>query len=113
MVFPEARLHYPQIEPTPRHPSQLYEAALEGLVLFIVLRLLTHRYGALKRPGLVSGAFLIGYALARSVSEEFFRQPHFGHALNVGPLTVGTVYSIPMLIGGLLIVYLARAQRLR
>ena len=55
MVFPEARLHYPAVEPTPRHPSQLYEAALEGLLLFLVLRLLTHRYGALKRPGLVTG----------------------------------------------------------
>ena len=43
------------VEPTPRHPSQLYEAALEGLVLFAVLRLLTHRYGALKTPGLVDG----------------------------------------------------------
>jgi phosphatidylglycerol:prolipoprotein diacylglycerol transferase len=112
MVFPEARLHYPNIEPTPRHPSQLYEAALEGLVLFMILRILTHHYGALKRPGLVTGTFLIGYAFARSISEEFFRQPHFGHAFNVGPLTVGTVYSIPMLIGGLLIVYLARARRL-
>src|SRR5262249_43316233 len=66
MVFPEAKLHYPDVEPTPRHPSQLYEAALEGIVLFIVLRLLTHHFGALKRPGLVSGAFLTGYALARS-----------------------------------------------
>ncbi len=112
MVFPEARLHYPQIEPTPRHPSQLYEAALEGLLLFIILRVLTHRYGALKRPGLVSGAFLIGYALARSVSEEFFRQPHFGHAFDIGPLTPGIVYSIPMLIGGLIIIYLARDRRL-
>lgn len=113
MVFPEARLHYPDIEPTPRHPSQLYEAALEGLLLFIVLRILTHRYGALKRPGLVSGAFLTGYALARSISEEFFRQPHFGHALNVGPLTVGTVYSIPLLIFGLILIYLARTRPLR
>jgi phosphatidylglycerol---prolipoprotein diacylglyceryl transferase len=112
MVFPEARLHYPQIEPTPRHPSQLYEAALEGLLLFIILRVLTHRYGALKRPGLVSGAFLVGYALARSVSEEFFRQPHFGHAFDIGPLTPGIVYSIPMLIGGLIVIYLARDRRL-
>ena len=85
MVFPEAQLHYPDVEPTPRHPSQLYEAALEGLVLFIVLRLLTHHFGALKRPGLVSGAFLTGYALARSIA-ELFREPHFAHAFNVGPV---------------------------
>ena len=81
MVFPEARLHYPTVEPTPRHPSQLYEAALEGLVLFLVLRLLTHRYGALKHPGIVTGTFLVGYAIARSISEEFFRQPHFAPRL--------------------------------
>jgi phosphatidylglycerol:prolipoprotein diacylglycerol transferase len=109
MVFPEAALHYPQVEPTPRHPSQLYEAALEGLVLFIVLRVLTHRYGALKRPGLVTGTFLTGYALARSTA-ELFREPHFAHAFNVGPLTAGIVYSIPMLIAGLLIIRLARTR---
>ncbi len=113
MVFPEARIHYPQIEPTPRHPSQLYEAALEGLVLFIILRILTHHFGALKRPGLVSGVFIAGYAIGRSIAEEFFRQPHFGHAFNVGPLTVGTVYSIPMLIAGLVLIYFARTRDLK
>jgi phosphatidylglycerol:prolipoprotein diacylglycerol transferase len=111
MVFPEAQLHYPAVEPTPRHPSQLYEAALEGLVLFLALRLLTHRYGALKRPGTITGAFLAGYALARSIA-EVFREPHFAHALNVGPLTAGIVYSIPMLIAGLAILYLARMRML-
>jgi len=112
MVFPEAALHYPDVEPTPRHPSQLYEAALEGLVLFLVLRLLTHYFGALKRPGLVSGVFLIGYALARSTA-ELFRQPHFAHAFNIGPLTPGIVYSIPMLLLGASIVYLARTRDLK
>jgi len=103
MVFPEAAIHYPQVEPTPRHPSQLYEAALEGLLLFLVLRLLTHHFGALKRPGLVSGTFLIGYALARSTG-ELFREPHFAHAFNVGPLTAGIAYSIPMFILGVIVV---------
>jgi phosphatidylglycerol:prolipoprotein diacylglycerol transferase len=112
MVFPEAALHHPDVEPTPRHPSQLYEAALEGLLLFLVLRLLTHRYGALKRPGVVTGAFLIGYALARSTA-ELFREPHFAHAFNVGPLTAGIVYSIPMLLLGLFVVYLARTRELK
>jgi phosphatidylglycerol:prolipoprotein diacylglycerol transferase len=111
MVFPEAALHYPEAEPTPRHPSQLYEAALEGLVLFLVLRVLTHRLGALKRPGLVTGAFLAGYAIARSAA-ELFREPHFAHAFNVGPLTAGIVYSIPMLVAGLLIIRLARTRSL-
>jgi phosphatidylglycerol:prolipoprotein diacylglycerol transferase len=112
MVFPEARLHSPQVEPTPRHPSQLYEAFLEGLLLFLVLRVLTHYYGALKRPGLVTGVFLAGYALARSTS-ELFREPHFAHAFNVGPLTAGIVYSIPMLIVGVVVIYLARTRELR
>lgn len=113
MVFPSARLEYPSVEPTPRHPSQLYEAALEGLLLFIVLRILTHHFGALKRPGLVTGTFLIGYALARSFAEELFREPHLGHAFNIGPLTAGIAFSIPMLIAGIVIVYLARQRTLR
>jgi phosphatidylglycerol:prolipoprotein diacylglycerol transferase len=112
MVFPEARLHHPLVEPTPRHPSQLYEAALEGLLLFLVLRLMTHHYGALKRPGLVSGTFLAGYALARSTA-ELFREPHFAHAFNIGPLTPGIIYSIPMFLFGLAIIYLARTRDLR
>ncbi len=112
MVFPEAALHHPDVEPTPRHPSQLYEAALEGLVLFLVLRLMTHYFGALKRPGLVSGVFLAGYALARTTS-ELFREPHFAHAFNIGPLTPGIVYSIPMLLLGLFVVHLARTRDLK
>lgn len=112
MVFPEARVHYPEVEPTPRHPSQLYEAALEGLLLFIVLRLLTHHFGGLKRPGLVTGTFLAGYALARSTA-ELFREPHFAHAFNLGPLTAGIAYSIPMFLLGLFVIHLARTRILR
>ncbi len=112
MVFPEARLNYPDVEPTARHPSQLYEAMLEGLLLFIVLRILTHYYGALKRPGLVTGTFLVGYALARSTA-ELFREPHFAHSLNIEPLTVGIAYSIPMLLLGLFVIYFARTQSLK
>ena len=77
MVFPEARMLYPAVEPTPRHPSQLYEACFEGLVLFLVLRLLTHNRGALQTPGLVTGMFLIGYGLGalvlRAVPPAAFR----------------------------------------
>jgi len=91
-----------------RHPSQLYEAALEGLVLFLVLRVLTHRRKALKSPGLVAGVFLSGYGLARALV-ELVREPHPGHALNLGPLTAGIIYSIPMLLLGLYFVRRARA----
>ena len=68
MVFPGAG-------ETPRHPSQLYEAFLEGIVLFIILRIATHRYHALTRPGTVFGLFLVFYGLFRSLT-EFVREPH-------------------------------------
>jgi phosphatidylglycerol:prolipoprotein diacylglycerol transferase len=93
MVFPGAGA-------LPRHPSQLYEAALEGLVLFFALRALTHKWLALRRPGLVAGAFLVGYGLARSAC-ELFRQPDPAHFLTFGPFTAGIVYSMPMIIGGI------------
>lgn len=83
-----------------RHPSQLYEAALEGALLFLVLRLLTHHFGALKHPGVVSGAFLAGYGIARSTA-EFFREPHF----MAGPFTAGQLYSLPMIAVGLFAVW--------
>lgn len=94
----------------PRHPSQLYEAALEGLVLFIVLRLATHHWMTLKTPGVSSGLFLIGYGLARSTA-ELFREPHAGHAFNVGPITAGIAYCIPMILLGAWLVYQGRRQQ--
>jgi len=100
MVFPNARLEYPTIEPTPRHPSQLYEAALEGLALFLILRLLTHSKGSLQSPGLTTGVFLIGYGCGRSFS-ELFRQPDTLHAFSAYGLTPGIVYSIPMILLGI------------
>ena len=109
MVFPHAKYLYPAVEPATRHPSQLYEAALEGLALFLLLRLLTHAYGALKTPGTITGVFLAGYALAR-MTGEIFREPHAIHAFNIGPLTAGQVYSIPMLAFGLYLLWRARAD---
>lgn len=109
MVFPEAMYQYANIEPTPRHPSQLYEAIFEGLVLFLVLRWMTHRAHALRSPGLVSGAFLLGYGLARSFC-EFFRQPDPLHPLTVGILTPGIAYSFPMILAGLYLIWRARTR---
>jgi phosphatidylglycerol---prolipoprotein diacylglyceryl transferase len=99
MVFPGAG-------PWPRHPSQLYEALLEGALLFAVLFWLTHWRRALRQPGLIAGTFLIGYGLARSFS-EFFREPDPGHVFTIGPLTAGIVYSLPMILAGILIVRFA------
>ncbi len=96
MVFPGAG-------PLERHPSQLYEAFFEGLVLFGVLWWLTHKAFALRRPGLVAGTFLAGYGLARSFC-EFFREPDPGHFFTMGPLTAGILYSLPMIVIGLWLV---------
>src|SRR5262249_57068703 len=87
MIFPTAG-------PLPRHPSQLYEAGLEGIVLFIVLALLM-RAGALRRPGLIIGAFAVGYAIART-SCEFFREPDVQLAFPCVVLTIAILFSIPL-----------------
>jgi phosphatidylglycerol:prolipoprotein diacylglycerol transferase len=93
MVFPHGG-------PEPRHPSQLYQAALEGIVLFVVLAIVANRVELRRRPGFIGGAFLSGYAIARIVG-EFFREPdaHLGFIL--GPITMGQLLSVPMLIAGI------------
>lgn len=111
MIFPSAKYLYPNIEPATRHPSQIYEAALEGLILFFFLRYLTHRRLAFLSPGLVSGFFFAGYGCAR-IFAEIFREPHFGHILNMGPISVGQVYSLPMVLIGLFAVLRARRKKL-
>lgn len=108
MVFPEATRWNPIVGAVGRHPSQLYEAALEGLLLFVVLRVLTHRKLALQTPGLVTGVFLVGYGLTRSFC-ELFRQYDPAHWLSVEPLTPGIVYSVPMVLLGL--AFIAHARR--
>ena len=84
----------------PRHPSQLYEATLEGLVLFFILRLLIFVGGKLARPGYISGAWIFFYGISRIIV-EFFRQPdvQLGY-LAGGWLTMGMVLSLPMLVVG-------------
>jgi phosphatidylglycerol:prolipoprotein diacylglycerol transferase len=94
---------FPGSGPLERHPSQLYEAFFEGLVLFAVLWWLTHKVLALKRPGLVAGAFMLGYGLARSFC-EIFREPDPGHVLTLGPFTAGILYSLPMVVAGIWLV---------
>ena len=98
MVFPNGG-------PLPRHPSQLYEAGLEGLVLFVVLAALV-RAGALKRPGTITGAFALGYGIARLTS-EFFREPDAQLGFLWGGLTMGMLLSFPMVIAGIIIIVMA------
>src|SRR3546814_19169957 len=87
--------------PIARHPSQLYEELLEGVVLFVVLHIMVRR-GELERTGLVSGAFLIGYGIARIVAEFFRARDPFLSFVLTGP-TLGQVSSTPLLLGGFVV----------
>ena len=100
---------FPRGGPDPRHPSQLYEAGLEGLLLLIVMGLMV-RAGALRRPGLVVGAFAAGYAVARSFC-ELFREPDRQLGYLWSNLTMGMLLSIPLFIAGVLLVAFALRRR--
>ena len=104
MVFPGGG-------PLPRHPSQLYEAGLEGLLLLVVLALLM-RAGALKRPGLIIGCFTVVYALARTAS-EFFREPDAQLGYLWGGATMGQLLSVPLFLTGLAFIAYALKHPLR
>ncbi|MGH6985422.1 MAG: prolipoprotein diacylglyceryl transferase [Caulobacteraceae bacterium] len=88
----------------PRHPSQLYEAALEGVALFCILRLATHRFCALRRPGVVTGLFLAFYGIFR-IALENVRMPDAGLRHLPLSLTVGMLLSVPMVILGAWLVH--------
>jgi phosphatidylglycerol:prolipoprotein diacylglycerol transferase len=107
--FP-ARVLSPGHLPGPRHPTQLYEAALEGAVLFLVLRWLTHSRLGFTRPGLVSGVFLAGYALAR-IAVEFFKEWDYGQFFTSAYFSEGMIYSLPMLIFGVYLIMHALRRR--
>ncbi|MBU2923860.1 prolipoprotein diacylglyceryl transferase [Colwellia sp. 4_MG-2023] len=96
MVFPTDPLQLP------RHPSQLYEFFLEGVVLFAILYVITRKPRSL---GLASGAFLIGYGVFRTII-EFFREPDAHLGLYFSFITKGQILSLPMILGGVLIIYL-------
>jgi phosphatidylglycerol---prolipoprotein diacylglyceryl transferase len=98
MVFPGAG-------PFPRHPSQLYEASLEGFVLFLVLYIAVH-LGALRRPGLVAGLFATGYGIAR-ITCEFFREPDPQLGFLFGSATMGMLLSLPLIGIGVALIVLA------
>ena len=91
-IFPNAGI-------MPRHPSQLYEAALEGLVLFLILRWATHGAKLLQRRGVVAGVFFLGYATFRTFVENFREPDRYLPNFPLG-LTMGMMLSAPMFIGG-------------
>jgi phosphatidylglycerol:prolipoprotein diacylglycerol transferase len=100
---------FPTGGPFTRHPSQLYEAGLEGIILFLVLAAMTYWMKALKIPGTVTGVFVIGYALSR-IFVEFFREPdaQLGYLLGTNWLTMGMVLSSPMILLGIWAIFRAR-----
>jgi phosphatidylglycerol:prolipoprotein diacylglycerol transferase len=97
---------FPNGGPLPRHPSQLYEAALEGVLPFIVLRILTHGFKSLRRPGLTGGVFIAGYGLGR-IAIEFVREPDVQLGYLAGSLTMGMLLSIPMVLVGIAAIAIA------
>ena len=96
---------FPTGGPLPRHPSQLYEAGLEGILLFTILAVMI-RFGALKRPGLILGSFIAIYGLAR-ITGEHFREPDPQLGFLWGGLTMGMILSVPMVIAGGIIMFSA------
>jgi phosphatidylglycerol:prolipoprotein diacylglycerol transferase len=96
----------------PRHPSQLYEASLEGVVLFLLLFFI-ERYTRLReRPGAISGVFLIGYGTARIIS-EFFREPDAYLGYLIFGATMGQLLSLPLIAVGLFLLLRARPRTVR
>lgn len=113
--FPYAMV-FPNGGPLPRHPSQLYEAFGEGLLLFILVNVLV-RFGGFRRPGFVAGVFGMGYAVARIVC-EFFREPDpqlgflFGTSVDAlsGGITMGMLLSLPVFFAGLWLVLRSKRE---
>ena len=99
MIFPTADNQY-------RHPSQLYEAFLEGLILFIVLNISIFFFKTLSRPGYISGLFLLFYGLFRFLV-EFSREPDIQVGFIYTFLTMGMILSVPMIIAGIIIMIIS------
>jgi len=94
---------FPHGGPLPRHPSQLYQAGLEGLALFALLAVLVLGFNAKNRPGLLAGAFFAGYGVARCIG-EFFREPDAFLGFLWFGATMGQLLSLPMILLGLYLV---------
>ena len=97
---------FPGAGPEPRHPSQLYEAVLEGIVLFIILRIATDRALWLERRGAVAGLFLVGYAVFRTLVEQVREPDAYLPDFPLG-LTMGMMLSLPMVLGGAWLIWRA------
>ena len=99
---------FPNAGPLPRHPSQLYEATLEGIVLFVVLAVMI-RLGALRRPGTITGSFALGYGMIR-IFCELFREPDAQLGFLWQGLTMGMLLSLPLMLAGIAFIVAARRR---
>lgn len=88
---------FPDSDQQPRHPSQLYEALGEGLLLFLIVTYAIHRFQTLKRPSLTSAIALISYSIARMIA-EIFREPDFHIGFIWSGITMGQILCLPMLL---------------
>ncbi|UAK24632.1 prolipoprotein diacylglyceryl transferase [Sphingomonas nostoxanthinifaciens] len=107
IVFPN-----PDAGPYPRHPSQLYEAGLEGIVMFCVLSFLFWRTDARYRPGMLLGAFLLEYGLSRFIV-EYFREPDVQLGILPWGLSMGQTLSAPMVVVGLYFILTSKGRRVQ
>ncbi len=100
---------YPRVDQVPRHPSEIYQALGEGLLLFVVMMLAARRPGLRGRPGFLSGLFLAGYAVARIIG-ELFRQPDAFIGFLAFGITMGQLLCLPMLVAGIGLMLQARLR---
>lgn len=100
---------FPGSDGMPRHPSQLYEALLEGIVLFSILAILAFKFNCLKKKGVFSRLFLIFYSIFRIIV-EFYRQPDIQIGFLAEMFTMGQVLCIPMLLVGIYLIYYNNRQ---
>jgi phosphatidylglycerol:prolipoprotein diacylglycerol transferase len=98
---------FPRGGDEPRHPSQLYEAVTEGIILFIILFILIHVKSIRARAGMVSAFFMIGYGVFR-FGCEFYREPDIQLGFIIEQVTMGQILCIPMIITGLVILFLTK-----
>ncbi|MBV9749026.1 MAG: prolipoprotein diacylglyceryl transferase [Acetobacteraceae bacterium] len=100
---------FPRVDMVPRHPSQLYEALLEGVVLFAVMWTLSRRESLRAHFGTLTGCFLVGYGVARSIC-EFFRQPDAFLGYLWEGATMGQLLSLPLIVVGIALILWARRR---
>ena len=103
-------VNFPYGGEAPRHPSQMYEALLEGLLLFIILFLLARREKYLRAKGFLSGVFISGYGISRFIV-EFFREPDIQVGFIFKYFSLGQLLSLPMIFAGIYLIHYARKNK--